>query len=293
MVAKDNFCFWLATAKTIFSSETDWPNGAKLGSKHLCNVLYKVSSFHSVWPTNMVVKSNYCFWLANIKKSSPLKLLGQIKPNLTGSIYVRSSIKLLHLVPFGQQTWPSRAIFFSDWIMLSKSSPLKLLGQMKPNLAGSIYVRSSINYLCFVPFGQQIWLPRAILVFDWLMLKKSSPLKLLGQIKPNLAGSIYRFLLYIPRRVFHLFLFSNRGCALYNWTNSSHIFLDRIWLFVYGKMMFLFGKPVLYVGFFDNTVSKETLQWVFMNSNLPANHFTVQWLVSHFHHCQFFKYRKS
>jgi hypothetical protein len=34
-----------------------------------------------------------------LKKSSPLKLLGQIKQNLAGSIYVRSSIKLLHLVP--------------------------------------------------------------------------------------------------------------------------------------------------------------------------------------------------
>jgi hypothetical protein len=41
-----------------------------------------------------------------LKKSSPLKLLGQMEPNLAGSIYVRSSIKLLHLVPFGQQTWP-------------------------------------------------------------------------------------------------------------------------------------------------------------------------------------------
>jgi hypothetical protein len=40
-----------------------------------------------------------------LKKSS-LKLLGQMEPNLAGSIYVRSSIKLLHLVPFGQQTWP-------------------------------------------------------------------------------------------------------------------------------------------------------------------------------------------
>jgi hypothetical protein len=40
------------------------------------------------------------------KKSSPLKLLGQMEPNLAGSIYVRSSIKLLHLIPFGQQTWP-------------------------------------------------------------------------------------------------------------------------------------------------------------------------------------------
>jgi hypothetical protein len=41
-----------------------------------------------------------------LKKYSPLKLLGQMEPNLAGSIYVRSSIKLLHLVPFDQQTWP-------------------------------------------------------------------------------------------------------------------------------------------------------------------------------------------
>jgi hypothetical protein len=41
-----------------------------------------------------------------LKKSSPLKLLGQMEPNLAGSIYVRSPIKLLHMVPFGQQTWP-------------------------------------------------------------------------------------------------------------------------------------------------------------------------------------------
>jgi hypothetical protein len=64
--------------------------------------------------------------------------------------------------------------------MLKKSSPLKLLGKMEPNLAGSIYVRSSNKFLHFVPFGQQIWLPRAILVSDWLMLKKSSHLKLIA-----------------------------------------------------------------------------------------------------------------
>ena len=77
-----------------------------------------------------------------LKKSSPLKLLGKMEPNLAGSIYVRSSIKLLHLIPFGQQTWPPRLILFSDWLMFKKSSPLKQLGQMGPNLAGSIYVRS-------------------------------------------------------------------------------------------------------------------------------------------------------
>jgi hypothetical protein len=41
-----------------------------------------------------------------LRKTSLLKLLGQMEPNLAGSIYVRSSIKLLHLIPFGQQTWP-------------------------------------------------------------------------------------------------------------------------------------------------------------------------------------------
>ena len=95
-----------------------------------------------------------------------------MEPNLAGSIYVRSSIKFLRFVPFGQQTWPSRTILFSDWLMLNKSSPLKLLGQIKPNLAGSIYVKSSIKLLHFVPFGQQTWPPRAILFFWLATIKK-------------------------------------------------------------------------------------------------------------------------
>jgi hypothetical protein len=32
------------------------------------------------------------------------------------------------MVPFGQQTWPPRAILFFDWLLLTKPSPLKLLG---------------------------------------------------------------------------------------------------------------------------------------------------------------------
>ena len=80
-----------------------------------------------------------------------------MEPNLAESIYIRSSIKFLHFVPFCQQIWPPRAILVSDWLMLKKSSPLKLLGQMEPNLAGSIYVRSSIKLLHLVPFGQQTW----------------------------------------------------------------------------------------------------------------------------------------
>jgi hypothetical protein len=53
MATKGNSCFWLANVKKIFSCETAWPNGAKLGRKHLCKILYKTSSFGSIRPANM------------------------------------------------------------------------------------------------------------------------------------------------------------------------------------------------------------------------------------------------
>jgi hypothetical protein len=40
---------------------------------------------------------------------------------------------------------------------------------MEPNLAESIYIRSSIKFLHFVPFRQQIWPPRAIRVVHSLV----------------------------------------------------------------------------------------------------------------------------
>jgi hypothetical protein len=64
------------------------------------------------------------------KQSSPLKLLGQMEPNLAGSIYVRFSIKLLHMVPFGQRG--------EDFFNISQSEKELYLvaifvGQMAPN----------------------------------------------------------------------------------------------------------------------------------------------------------------
>ena len=175
----------------IFSSETAGPIGTKLGRKHLCKVLYEVVHFvpigQQTWPPWAILNSD---WL-NFQKSSPLKPLGQMEPNLTGSIYGRSCIKFVHFVPIGQQTWPPWAILNSDWPSLQKSSSLKPLGQMEPNLTGSIYGRSFMKFVHFVPIGRQTWPPWAILNSDWLNFQKSSPLKPLGQMEPNLTGSIY------------------------------------------------------------------------------------------------------
>ena len=52
----------------IYSSETTGTNGTKTGRKHLYKVLYKISSFRPIPPTNMAAKGNSCFWLANGKK---------------------------------------------------------------------------------------------------------------------------------------------------------------------------------------------------------------------------------
>jgi hypothetical protein len=43
----------LANVKQIFSSETARPNGAKLGRKHLCKILYTNYLFASIGPANM------------------------------------------------------------------------------------------------------------------------------------------------------------------------------------------------------------------------------------------------
>jgi hypothetical protein len=45
----------------------------------------------------------------------------------------------------------------------------------------------------FVPIGWQTWPSHAILVSDWSISKKSSPLKLLSYMNQNLVGSIYMY----------------------------------------------------------------------------------------------------
>jgi hypothetical protein len=58
--------------------------------------------------------------LADLKKSSPLKPLGQMNRNLVGSIYGMSFINIAPFVPIRLQTWPSQAILVSDWLISKK-----------------------------------------------------------------------------------------------------------------------------------------------------------------------------
>jgi hypothetical protein len=109
--------------------------------------------------------------------------------NLVGSFYGRSSIKIVNFVPIRKQTWPPQAILVSKWLISKKSSPLKPLGQMNLNLVGSMYGKSSIEIAHSVFIRYQTWPPQAILVSDWSISKKSSPLKPLGQMNRNLVGS--------------------------------------------------------------------------------------------------------
>ena len=61
---------------------------------------------------------------------------------------------------------------------------------MNQNLVGSIHERSSIKIAHLVPIRLQTWPPQTIIVPDWLISKKSSPLKPLFQMNRNLVGSI-------------------------------------------------------------------------------------------------------
>ena len=71
----------------------------------LCKILYK-ASFGSIRPTNMAAKINSFFWLANVKKIFSSETAWPNGAKLDRKHLYKILYKVLHLVPFGQQTWP-------------------------------------------------------------------------------------------------------------------------------------------------------------------------------------------
>jgi hypothetical protein len=60
-VSEEKIFLTLANQKKRINFGGPWPNGTKLGRTHLCKVLYKVSPFRSVPPTNIAAKGNSSF----------------------------------------------------------------------------------------------------------------------------------------------------------------------------------------------------------------------------------------
>jgi hypothetical protein len=123
------------------------------------------------------------------------------------------------------QTWPPQTILVSDWLISKKSSPLKPLCQMNQNLVGIIYGRSSVKNAHFVLIRLQTWPPQTILVSDWLISKKSSPLKPLCQMNRNVVGSIYdRFSVKIANFVpIHYQTWPPQAILVSDWSISKNL----------------------------------------------------------------------
>jgi hypothetical protein len=94
---------------------------------------------------------------------------------------------------------------------------------MNWNLVGSIYRRSFIKIAHFVAIHYQAWPPQAILFSDWLISKKSSPLKPFGQMNRNL------FLILVK-------VHSEVGC-IYSLHYLDNAFLLKQWTVVSGFLL--------------------------------------------------------
>jgi hypothetical protein len=101
----------LANVKKIFSSETARPNGAKLGRKHLCKILYKTSSFGSIRPTK---------WLLLLKIEHIVKL--HVFGNNSKTVNNIRNLTGVKMISTARSNYPENLITFLGVIALFSSN---------------------------------------------------------------------------------------------------------------------------------------------------------------------------
>ena len=173
-----------------------WDKWNKLGMKHLCKVLYKVSSFRHDQTVNMATTGNfYSEWLNFQKSDLKPRTCRQMELNFTVSIYGVSFTKFSHFVlhvlirlqiltPMGSSCFQWADIKKIVWNRFTNGTILR-----GKHMWENLYI--------VYPFHLDLTTNMATLDNScfWLANISKLLLKLQGQMELNVEGSIYMYVM--------------------------------------------------------------------------------------------------